>query len=570
MNGERAENRAEEAGHEGAQLRAEAGAQPRDPFVWHVLLVIALSVAFESLFIHHSLNVTDEGWPLYAAMQLNAGGTLYQDVFFVFPPGHLLVAWLAYVLDPPGVVLARIFYAAFSVALCVGIYVLGRRVAPARFALVGALLLSGAAMPSHMHQLLFGYRYLVISLIAILAFDHYLSSKQGRWLFIAGCLTGAALVFRLTPAFAVGCAIGVGVIAAGGGPRDWLRDWTRYGAGIALIALPVVLYFVYSVGPEKLWLEVVVRPVAMTEQQSLPMPTLRWHPVYATRQSITIWFVGVQFRAFLLLYFGYAIALGVAWLRALRDGRRFEHTLLLVIVIWGGLFFLRSLGRSDSAHLYSAIPPVCLLLGHLASLAYKSGGEEIATWRRRSKAAVGIVLFGLWFFLGGTDLPFDRENRGTAPLASLDDRVFIGPKSSIHRVDDHVALLRRATRPGDTILDLSASPLFHVLTDRLGPGHADLLMPGTFLSDQEEIAFLERLVADPPAVVIFPGWLFDKMEERSIRKTAPRIKQWVAKNYEHSGKMERYTLMWPRSAEPKAQGAGSTRAGMRDAKPGER
>ena len=36
-------------------------------------------------------------------MRLHDGGTLYDDVFFVFPPGHLLSAWIAYALDPPGV-----------------------------------------------------------------------------------------------------------------------------------------------------------------------------------------------------------------------------------------------------------------------------------------------------------------------------------------------------------------------------------------------------------------------------------------------------------------------------------
>ena len=67
----------------------------------------------------------------------------------------------------------------------------------------------------------------------------------------------------------------------------------------------------------------------------------------------------------------------------------------------------------------------------------------------------------------------------------------------------------------------------------------------------------------------FPGWLFDKMEERSIRKSAPRIKDWVTKNYEARGKMERFTLMWPRSEEPRAQGAREKRGRVRDVKAGE-
>ncbi len=62
------------------------------PVAWHIPLLLAVSFGFESLFFRHGLNRIDEGWPLYAAKLLHEGGTLYQDVFFVFPPGHLLAA----------------------------------------------------------------------------------------------------------------------------------------------------------------------------------------------------------------------------------------------------------------------------------------------------------------------------------------------------------------------------------------------------------------------------------------------------------------------------------------------
>ena len=97
----------------------------RDPLVWQIPLLLVVSMGYESLFICYGLNPIDEGWPLYAAMRLHEGGVLYDDVFFVFPPGHLLAAWIAYGLDPPGVVPARVIYAAFSVALSLGIYLLG-------------------------------------------------------------------------------------------------------------------------------------------------------------------------------------------------------------------------------------------------------------------------------------------------------------------------------------------------------------------------------------------------------------------------------------------------------------
>ena len=183
-------------------------ATDRAPRWWHVLLIVALSAGYEALFLDRSNGeLFDEGWPLYAAMRLHAGGVLYRDVFFVFPPGHLLPAWLAYWLDPPGVVLARSFYALFNVGLCVALYFLGRRIAPARYALFGALLVAVAAPHSHLGHLLFGYRFLVFSALALLAFARWLDDRRPGWLLIAGMWTGVALLFRSTPAFAASCGI---------------------------------------------------------------------------------------------------------------------------------------------------------------------------------------------------------------------------------------------------------------------------------------------------------------------------------------------------------------------------
>jgi hypothetical protein len=76
---------------------------------------------------------------------------------------------------------ARVIYAAFSVALSLGIYLLGRRMMPAAFGLFGALLLAVGATSAHHQQLLFGYRYLVISLLALLAFSAWLRERRSRW-----------------------------------------------------------------------------------------------------------------------------------------------------------------------------------------------------------------------------------------------------------------------------------------------------------------------------------------------------------------------------------------------------
>lgn len=91
--------------------------------------------------------------------------------------------------------------------------------------------------------------------------------------------------------------------------------------------------------------------------------------------------------------------------------------------------------------------------------------------------------------------------------------------------------IRALAGPNDTILDLNATPIVHLFTGRRGPGHADVMMPGTLLDAKEEDAFLQRLEARPPAVVLPAREPFDDIPERAVERTAPRIMQWLSENY---------------------------------------
>jgi hypothetical protein len=82
------------------------------------------------------------------------------------------------------------------------------------------------------------------------------------------------------------------------------------------------------------------------------------------------------------------------------------------------------------------------------------------------------------------------------------------------------------------VLDLSCSPVLYPFADRMGPGYADTFMPGTFLSDDEEEAYLERLKAHPPPVAVLPLRPFDGIEDRAVERVFPRISAWVSQHYE--------------------------------------
>lgn len=517
---------------------------------WQVPLLLALGVGFESLFVHHGINVLDEGWPLYAVSGLDAGRTLYRDVFFVFPPGHLLPAWIATVLAPPGVVGARILYAAFNVAASLGVYFLGRRLMPAGFAWLAAALVAVAAPDSHLWHNLFGYRYLVFSALALLCFERRLRTGDTRWLVAAGAMAAVGFCFRITPSVAVGVAIGVATLAASRQPRVWVRDgaWLTLGAGLVLAPVAVWLGGAGVVG---FWREVVVRATVMTVEQALPMPPLAlpaaWH-----RDSVTQLFLAFQFRLYAVLYLAYLGVLGARWIGAVRRGEPFDRVLLLAVVLWGGVYLLRAYGRSDSYHLDSALPPVCLLLAHTVWLGFASlmPREDVATWRRRlAAAAVCAGVLAGWTALLGSDRYLDVRLRGDAPLASLGGRVRVATPLTARTLDDPVRVLREATAPDDVILDAGSGPLFYVLAERLGPGPFDVVMPGTFLDAEEEARFVAQLEASPPAAVLVRRGPFQGGRPRSFESYAPRLAAWIEEHYAPRSRAEasrQYGVLLPR------------------------
>lgn len=499
--------------------------------LWHVALLLCVSAGYEALFVYHGMSALDEGWTLYAARRLQEGGVLYDDVLFVFPPGHLLPAWLGYRLAPPGIIAARIIDAAFNVSLCIALYLLGRRIMSAGFALLAALLLAVAAPWSHMGHFLFGYRYLVFGTLALLAFAQRLDSGSRRWTLLSGALTGLALCFRLTPAFAVSCGVAVAVLAADRRWRDRLQDWGAFAVGLLCVAAPVIAWLASSIGLATLWNEVVVRPMAMIAQQSLPYP--EWSlPENWGRESLSAWFTGLQFRLYPLLYLATWGALGGLWLSARRRREPFGHALLLAISVWGGVYFMRTQGRSDIGHLESALPPVCLLIAFGCHTLLRRLGERVPSLRTTAASlALGALVLGCWIFLFGSDRYLRSEVRGTHPLKIPNATVWLRDPVKARVLGRQSDAILALTAPEEAIFDLSASPILHLLTGRPGLAHSGLIMPGTFANLDEERSVVSQLRDTPPALVIGPLWPFDSMPSRAVRISAPRVSRWIGRHY---------------------------------------
>lgn len=511
----------------------------------HAAFVGALSAAWESVFRRNGLNPVDEGWPLYAAMRLHDGGRLYQDVFFVFPPGHLLSAWLAYAWHPPGLVLARDLITVFHVSLCVALYFLGRRLMPPSAALLGSTMLAVAAPDSHWNHYLFGYRQLVFTTLALLCFAQRLRTGDHRWMLASGALVGVGMLFRWDPALVAIAGIGAGVLVADRSARSWWADGVRFLAGFALVVGPVAVWLAAGVGWDALWREVFVRPVAMTAQQSLPIPVFML-PVKWDRWGIRIFFVTFQFALYTILYLAYAGALVGSLARALANRQPFESPLLLAVVIWGGLFYLRSFGRSDEAHLDSTLPASCLLIACAIGNRLRGLLEHGGRGRWAAQGVLAATL-GAWIFLSGSDLYLDPEIRGTMPVAATGNETRVdAPHPWLRHIDRLVRRIQSIVPPGRTLLDVTGGSLIYVLSERPGPGYHDIVMPGTFLNEDEELAFLGRLDQAPPALVIASYRPFDDIKSRSLEDWAPLLGRWIDARYQVLETIGPFVLKTPR------------------------
>jgi hypothetical protein len=489
----------------------------------------------------------DEGWPIHAAMEMHDGKTLYDEVFWVFPPGHVLPAWIGYGLAPPGLVPARIIYGIFSVALCVALYFVSRRFMPANFALLAGLLIATAAPLSHTQHLLFGYRYLVWSVIVLLFFHLRLARNDSRWLFPAGIFAGIALFFRLTPAFAVSVAIGVGILAASRDWRTWLREGLYFSAGLILFWIPILLWFHSTVGLEQFWREMVLRPLVMTDLQSLPFPSLNLPNM--SRFQISYFVASIGFRFYPLLFISLALTLTFQWGKALHRRTPFKNVFLLTFVVFGGTFFVRSMGRSDVPHLDSAIPPVLVLLAYCVSFTTRlpvfrpEVGGRMAVAR---KWTLLVCFFGAWSYLNGVDLYLHPEEIGDIPLKSAAGTIYVSSQKFGTSLDKVVPPIQKYSEPGDTILVMTNAPIIYPLAQRYSPGYFDVIMPGTFRSTEEELRFLEHLKAEPPTVVVWPRGRFDRMGGRGLKQTAPELAEWIVDHYLVAVNVKYYAVMVPR------------------------
>jgi hypothetical protein len=134
---------------------------------------------------------------------------------------------------------------------------------------------------------------------------------------------------------------------------------------------------------------------------------------------------------------------------------------------------------------------------------------------------------------------------GEVRLESVNEDLWVGEYAAVRILDVKLPLIEQYSEPDDTILVMTHAPLIYVLAERHSPGYQDVIMPGTFLTREEERRLLERVKAAPPALVVWPSVHFDKMKSRGVRWTATELGVWILENYHIVGDRTQYMIMLP-------------------------
>jgi hypothetical protein len=176
----------------------------------------------------------------------------------------------------------------------------------------------------------------------------------------------------------------------------------------------------------------------------------------------------------------------------------------------------------------SALPPLCLLAVHALGAALP---RLRAPAPGGGRAAALVAVFALWSLGWGSDRAFAPIWRDLSGNVGSGQASWLGQRAEL-RASQRAARERiQRGEPRRMLLDLSSRPLIYTTGEFRGPGWLDVVMPGTFMSEQEERAFVARLQAAPPDGVFWPSEPFDRMPERGAAHTAPILSAWARERY---------------------------------------
>src|SRR5574340_868563 len=217
-----------------------------------------LAPLYLSIGIRDGISPLDEGIICHGAERVLAGEVPYRDFWTAYSPGQFYVLAALYRVFGANLLVGRIYTVAAEWAIAVALYLIVRRLAGHRPAMLAcmacAVWLGYAASPL----------YPAIPALA-LALTGYvcLSRHESPRYVLAGFLTGGAILLRhdLGIYALLAQTITIFALARSANPArewSWLACWGKYAAAVALVVLPVIALLFYAVPRDILYFALVV------------------------------------------------------------------------------------------------------------------------------------------------------------------------------------------------------------------------------------------------------------------------------------------------------------------------
>jgi hypothetical protein len=328
-----------------------------------LLVCSALALLFLFVSFRTFVHVYDEGFALVGGERVLKGEIPYRDFWTVYPAGQSYALAGVFRLFGTTLGAARLYDILVRFALVVGVFLMGRRIAPVPAAVAAAALIT-LWLGTGLFYSYAVFPALALASFALLSWMRYAGTGRQRWLAASGALTGAAALFRVD----VGLYAGVAIVLAwvfsvlssppspSARPRALLRAAGVFLGCAAAVAVPFYLYLLLGAGAKRIWELLVVFPLTTFRRvRHLPYPRLvpDFKLFFQSPSEYVRW---AQFYLPPAIFVISALSIGVSLFkrRAEDEPAARNRTGGALVIAFGGLVFAQALSRYDWIHVLPA------------------------------------------------------------------------------------------------------------------------------------------------------------------------------------------------------------------------
>jgi len=448
---------------------------------------------------------SEEGQHLGAINSILRGQILFKDTFILYGP--LMIYPLVGLMKLFGikVVMLRVYSYMLNLLAFFIFYFLLKKILRSRFFLIlFFFILMLFYFPSFQGPHGYGFR-VIIGLSPVFLLLSYFNTKKRYYLCGTGVLASISLFYSqevgLASIIAVISSLIIDAFKNHKGVTRLSKEVAIFVIGIFIIALPIIIYFASNGALNDFARNLINYPrYVMMGYAARPFPNLLASVkdliVNPNAQHIrnfarltTVWYSPI------LLYICVATYLII---RFITSGWKNRDSVILGVLIFGGLLFRSVLGRSYAGKPLFVIPSVLILVSVYAEdirfkfkeLTKKTGLEQIIYKTLLCSIIVfmigGLVGFAIWpardnikEFINSnlSKIPFNQRSYDSRDMAVIGieraEGIYV-PKKWATTIRDAVNYIKSHTAPTEYIFVLPNEAAYYFLTDRLNPSRFDV------------------------------------------------------------------------------------------------